>query len=106
MTLWRGGWGWLLPLPLWEWAPPWVCSKPCPLRWRVGCPPTPRIVLVPEGGAKHLPGVPPYAERRALGGALVRLVARVGAPWSDMLAWVGARGVGAVCRPIHLLTAA
>ena len=36
-----------------------------------------------------------------LGEALVRLVARVGAPWSDMLAWMGARCLVVPLRKIR-----
>ena len=48
----------MLPLPLWEWAPPRVRSKPCLLWWRVGCSPAPRIVLV-RGARKKISRGPP-----------------------------------------------
>ena len=73
-----GGWGWLLSLPLWEWAPPWVRSKPFPLQWRAGCSPTPRIVLVWGGTRKICQGSPPLLRGLQDGGALLGLLARVG----------------------------
>ena len=92
MPLWRGRWGWLFPLPLWEWAPPWVRSKPCPLRWSVDCSTTPPDCVGPGRPAKFFPGVPPYAAWRAyVGGGLVRLVARLGAPCSDLVARMSTR---------------
>ena len=101
MPLWRGGWGGLLPLPLWEWAPPWVRSKPCPLRWSVDCSTPPRIVLVRGGPRKICQGSPPMLRGVHLGRALVGLVAQVGAPWSDMLARMGARCLVVPLRKIR-----
>ena len=70
MPVWRGGWGGLLPLPLWEWAPPWVRSKPCPLRWSVDCSTPPRIVLVQGGPQKNARGPPLCCEACILGEGL------------------------------------
>ena len=91
LPVWRGGWGGLLSLPLWEWAPPWVRSKPCPLRWSVDCSTPPRIVLVRGGPRKICQGSPPMLRGVHLGGGLVMLVARLGAPCSNLVARMGTR---------------
>ena len=65
-----GVWGWLLPLPLWEWEPPRVRSKPCPLWWRVGCSPTPGLCWSGGPPPKFCQGSPPMLRGVQEGGGV------------------------------------